>query len=520
MDEIRKRWDSLLAAWHDLPTNRKIGYGAVAAFLITTIVGVSWAYQPEYQVIYYNLTQEEAKFFAEKLKSRGIPRKITSGGKAISVPAEYAMEAITDLAGESPSSGGKFGKGLEMFDGMSIGITPEQQHINYVRAQQSELAKSISHIAPIEFARVHITKPMKSILQRDTKAASASVMVKLRPGTTLSPQVSSSIATMVARSIEGMTSDSVHIMDSNGKTLHGKRNAESSMVGAYFEQRHELEQYLAQNAEEMLTSWLGTGKAIVRVTIDLNAKEIKEKSETFDSENAVAKTRTEKTTKTSNANSKAGNGGASTLFGQKINGMGGTDSGSKSEQQETVTSFNVPSTIKEWQNRFATIEHLSVAAIVDTSGLSKDAKISKEEIERLIKEAVGYKVERKDGVAVLLSKLAGPNTDAFEAEWAAHQQMQKILTIVQYVSISMVGLCGFGVFVVVLRRRAAHAAAMAAAQAAKAAAEEAAAKAIASAQADESGSGMPGELQNDPEALARVLALWLERPEPRERQAA
>src|SRR5262249_42757446 len=149
-------------------------------------------------------------------------------------------------------------------------MTPFTEHVNYLRALQAELARTIMQIDPVTAARVHIVRPDPSPFIREQKPTTASVMLRLRPGSTLSRNIAAGIVSLVSRSVEGLTPDNVTLVDANGRLLSDPHAAEGGSMGPQMEYRRELETYLATKAEGMLAQVLGAGRAVVRVTADIN----------------------------------------------------------------------------------------------------------------------------------------------------------------------------------------------------------------------------------------------------------
>ncbi len=494
--DIMKQLGDLLNRWQAMGRGRKILWLLVGGSCLSLALFVWWVSQPEYRVLYSDLSAEESGAITSKLQSKGVSYKLAAGGSTILVAADQVMQVHVDLTSEGTPGSSKIGKGLDLFDQSSFGSTSFNQHVNFLRAQQSELARTIMQIDPIVFARVHIVMPEKSPFLREQKATTASVLVKLRPGANLNHSVVDGIAALVAGSIEGMTRENVRIIDSSGRLLSDRGDPETGMMGSVIDQRKEIEQYLAGEAERMLEHVLGEGKAIVRVTAELNPKLMREKREMIIAEGRVAKT--EKTTLKKSTGDAPGKG----VAGAGSNtGRAGSSAGSKTEETQQ-SDYEYPRTFQEWQQKQASIDRLTIAAFVD---LGADEKtISMEDIGKTIKQAVGFKPDRDD-IQITQVKMPTATNDAFEKEWAAYQQWQMILAVIRHASIGMIALCAVPLVWVLLRRRAA-----------------AAPPAV-----EPSGEApdilkfrtVSAEFDHNPEALARVLSRWLERAEADQKAA-
>jgi flagellar M-ring protein FliF len=505
MDAFLQQARSLWIRWLALSLPRKMSWALGVGACFTFAGLIYWATQPEYRVLYSGLSAEEAGAITTKLQSRAIPYKLTAGGSTILVPFDQALQVHIDLTSDGTPGSSKLGKGLDLFDQPMIGATPFNQHVNFLRAQQSELARTIMQIDPVVYTRVHIVKPEPSPFIRDQKPTTASVMVKLRPGATLNRTTVAGIVALVAGSVEGLTRDNVRIIDASGRLLSDQRDPDSGMIGSVMEQRKEVEQYLASEAEKMLAHVMGPGRAIVRVTVDMNTKHFREKKEIINAEGRV--TKTEKTTvnKTnSNAAGKSGPVGSTSNLGR--GGPASSGGGGVNSTQETQQSdYDYPRTFQEIDNKHGSIERLTVAAFVDPSTMNGDQPMTVAEVTEIIKKAVGFKADR-DEIQVNSVKMPTLAPVEFPVEDnITAQRWQTVLSIVRYVSMGMVALCAFPIIWALFRRRIAPPTPATAPSAAP--------------QVDKM-KRLSEALERNPEGLAKVLTQWIERSETADRKAA
>src|SRR5579871_5362671 len=195
---LQRLTQQLTQVWLGMSVPRRVSLVVLAALCLATVIGVGyWAAQPDYQVLYSGLGPEDAGAVTAKLQSQGVVFRLAAGGTTILVPAEQVQQLKVDLAVEGlPAKGGK---GFEMFDPNALGMTPFMQHVNYGRALQAELAKTIMSLEPVAFARVHVVQPEPSPFIRDTKPTTASVVLKLKPGLALNRNVAAGIVALVSR---------------------------------------------------------------------------------------------------------------------------------------------------------------------------------------------------------------------------------------------------------------------------------------------------------------------------------
>ncbi|MCX5905780.1 MAG: flagellar basal-body MS-ring/collar protein FliF, partial [Deltaproteobacteria bacterium] len=211
------------------PSQRRLVLVMVVVILSLAGFGslIFWNQQPDFQVLFSNLTQEDMGEMVGKLKEKKIPYQLSSDGKAILVPRDQVYEIRLTLAGEGLPKGG--GVGFEVFDRTNLGATDFVQKLNYQRALQGELARTIRQIKEVEQARVHIVTPRESLFVEDRKKPTASVFVKTRSGMSLGPAQVEGIVHLVASSVEGLDFGSITVVDTSGKIL--SKRADTSPIG-------------------------------------------------------------------------------------------------------------------------------------------------------------------------------------------------------------------------------------------------------------------------------------------------
>lgn len=446
----------LKQVWEGMSVAGRLGFATLAVVCLAAIGGVGyWASQPDYRVLFSGMSPEDAGAVTGKLQAKGIPFQLSAGGTTISVPAALAQQVRVELAVAGLPTGGA--KGYELLDESPLGVTPFLQHVNFGRAIQAELAKTIMQLEPVESARVHIVRPEPSPFVRDQKPTTASVVLKLKPGATLNRSVSAGIVSLVASSVEGLTPDGVTILDTTGRVLSGPRGDKVSAVASLqLEHRRETEAYLASKAEEMLSHLLGPGRAIVRVTADINFKRLREKREHIDPESRVI-TRERTTNKKSTATSTArGAAGSSSNTGKPATDSGSTGNGTQEEESES--SYEFSKTVQDLEQPGGEIERLTIAAMVDLSPRGEEADAAAEpavtlkDVEEIVKRAVGFKPQR-DEIKVTSARLAGTpviaNTDA---DWVVADRWQHYEKIARHLSLGIAAVVALVLGRMILKR--------------------------------------------------------------------
>lgn len=269
-------FDKLNAIWQRIGlVQRAVLAAAVMACIITGSLLTKWATQPEMRLLYGNLSLEQASQIAGKVQEKNIACTLGGGGTSVFVPSEkvYELRAAMAKDGLGPKNGEP---GYELFDNEKLGVSPLVQKLNYSRAVQGELAKTIQFFDGVEYARVHIVRPEQTMFSGEGMKASASVMLKLRPGWRLSQATASAITNLISGAVEGLKSENVTIADSQGNLLTGTTTADPLVTGAntYKDYKAALEQQMTERLMRSLELVLGPGKATVlaSATVDMTSQ--------------------------------------------------------------------------------------------------------------------------------------------------------------------------------------------------------------------------------------------------------
>lgn len=389
-------------------------------FLVATVLGLSmvgfgslifWNQQPDYQVLFSNLTQDDAAEIVSKLKERKVPYQLSGHGGAILVPREQVYEVRLSLASEGLPRGG--GVGFEVFDRTSLGTTDFVQRLNYQRALQGELSRTIRQIKEIEQARVHIVTPKEALFLDEQKKPTASVLVKTRSGMALAPAQVEGIVHLVASAVEGMDPGNVTVVDTSGRILSKKNDTTflGQLTASQLEYQRNIEEGLKKKVQGMLEEVLGFNKAIARVSAEIDFQQVDITEERFDpgtvlrSEQKNLERSTVRGGGSSNGKAKGSEPSVSSSSETNL---------SESERQNEIRNYEVSKINKRIKSPVGTVKRISVAVIVDgihketTDGKGKRQKQyqprSPEEmksLENIVKKAIGYDEERGDQIEVL-----------------------------------------------------------------------------------------------------------------------
>jgi flagellar M-ring protein FliF len=420
------------------------------------IIGYSVTQKDEYHTLFSGLSMEDASNVVAKLKELKVAYKLGMEGTTIYVPKEKAYEIRLMLANQNalPGSGGI---GFELFDKTNYGMTEFMQNVNYKRAIQGELSRTINQMPEVKASRVHIAIPEKTLYTDKEKQATASVFLKLKPGKTLGKEQVQGIVVLVAGSIEGLKAEQVTVIDSTGKILYkgGEPDSPLTISNQQYELQRNVERKLEGSIQTMLDRFLGTDKAIVRATVDLNLRKVEELQEEYSPDKKAISNEKRAHEKSTNKSLKASGvpGVASNVPGPQRNVKPeAPERSSEAEKEEAQISYEVSKTVKKIVEPFGDIKRLSLAIVVDgryekikgkkQEELKYNPRSQKElgDIKDLIARAVGYDEARGDKIEVINMpfEMEGVNEEKEAIQKAERQEL--IRSLVTYGALAVAGL--------------------------------------------------------------------------------
>ena len=412
MDKV---FGQLGAALSAMTLKKKISLLAVIGLTVVGLIYlIQWSGRPTFERLYTGLSVDDAGLIVEQLKSQKIPYRITGGGSCIEVPAEQVYELRMVMASEGLPQGS--GIGFEVFDNAKLGMTEFMQNVNYQRALQGELARTINQIDEIESSRIHIVMPTQTLFIEDATPASASVVLKLKPGKQLGKGQIQGIVHLVSSSISGLETENVTVVDNRGKLLAGKGDATSQtgLSTDQFTYQRKMESTLENRIKTMLEEVLGPDKAIVRVSCELDFMRHEQTEEMFLPENQVVRSEQihdEATTDTSTAAMGVPGVSAnirpnSVGIDNTVQGSSGSDSSTLFRKQDQTKNYEIGKVVSRKVMP-------SAAVIVDGNYQNVSKRKGKEEwqytartaeemtqFEKIVKSAINYDMQRGDTVEI------------------------------------------------------------------------------------------------------------------------
>jgi len=412
-------------SFKNLPQNRKITVILILFLLITgAVVLFNWLSKPNYQPLYSNLSSEDAGAIVANLKEEKIPYQLKDGGSTILVPEDNVHELRLQLATNKVLHKGHIG--FEIFDQTNLGTTEFVQTINYQRALQGELSRTISSLAEIEWARVHLAIPHKSLFIEEEKPPTASVAIRLRPNTRLNKNQINGIVNLISCSVEGLSLKNIKIIDDQGRILSNNPDDYSNQLSqiAKIEYQSRIEENLEKKITHMLEKALGENKVISKASVVLNLKRVESTEEKFDPDQTVVKSE-QRTSESAQ--------------GQTAATPGGSDNSNYQKSDENI-KYELTKAVNHIVEMPGQITRLSIAVMVDGSyeKVGEETKYiprtpeEMKSIQTIVEKAAGYDPSRGDQIEVVNIPFHGKSVDQNQPGATNIQNRQFWLSIAKY----------------------------------------------------------------------------------------
>jgi flagellar M-ring protein FliF len=325
---------------------------------------VQWRQEADFRPLYTGLAPEDAGGIVQKLKESAVEYRLGEGGTSVLAPSARIAELRISMAAAGLPKSGRIG--FELFDKANLGATDFTEHVNYRRALEGELERSVMSLAEVEQARVHLTFSKESVFVEQQEPAKASVLVRLRPGSHLAPQNVLAIDHLVASAVEGLSPDAVSVLDMNGNLL-GRPKAAGTLDGpepseAVLDYRHKVEADLVAKIDSTLEPLLGAERFRAGASVECDFTGGEQSEEIFDPARSVmvSSQRTEDSSGPTSANGVPGT--ASTL--PRPTSRPGTGSSRVSRVTENI-AYQSSRTVKKTRVPAGEVRKMSLAVLVD-----------------------------------------------------------------------------------------------------------------------------------------------------------
>src|SRR5215472_9373521 len=392
--------------------------GSAALVLVLLWVLVYFVNRVEYQTLYADLDPQEAQGIVQKLQELKVPYELAPDGRTVKVASDKLAEVRIQLASQGLPESGRIG--FEIFDRTNFGLTNFQEQVNYQRALEGELARSIMTLAEVEAARVHLVLAKESLFQNSDEQTKASVILKLKNGRSLSASAAQGIVNVVAGSVKGLMPEKVVLIDYRGKILSRNETGDSGLSAQQLDARQKLETELSSKIVQILEPAVGQGKVRPQVSVVMNFQQVEETVEQYDPQGSVVRSQ-QKQEEHQTRNERAGGipGPRSTVSGNPANPAASPEQTAANatpdhllKQNETI-NYEVSKAVRHIVNPVGKIDRVSVAVIIDnhtkvTAGADGKPQTTQEprnademkKYKDLVTAAIGFNPNRGDQLTV------------------------------------------------------------------------------------------------------------------------
>ncbi len=411
-----------------LSSQKKLGLIFSIAAVIALIAGAwMWSQTPDYRVLYSNISDHDGGAIISALQKMNVPYKFSEGGSTILAPDNQVHEIRLRLASQGLPKGGL--AGFELMENQKFGSSQFLEQVNYQRALEGELARSVQSLSAVQSARVHLAISKPSVFARDKQSPSVSVLLNLYPGRVLGPEQVSAIVHLVSSSVPNLPVKNVTVVDQHGNLLsaQNENKSDGGFDAKQLQYIQDLEDNYTKRIEAILTPITGAANVRAQVTADIDFSRIERAEEIYrpnnkESESASIRSQQKVESKSTGSKFDGGIPGALTnrppepasapieVPGEAEEAAQNTPAAPPTDQRmESTINYEVDKTIQHTSQSIGSIRRLSVAVVInyrkkiDDAGNTQHEPLSPEEITKinnLVKEAMGYKESRGDTLTV------------------------------------------------------------------------------------------------------------------------
>lgn len=413
----------LTAIWRRLSLQQKVVTTSLIAFMVLGLAGLLvWSstgsrQESGFKVLYSDLELEEAASITENLQKGGYRYKLENNGRTITVDVKQLYEIRMALAREGLPR--KHGLGYELFDKANFGMTDYVQKLNARRALEGEIQRTIEGLEEVKNARVHIVIPEPTIFLDKQKDAKASVVVKCAAGRELNKDQIRGITHLISSSVDGLKPQNISVIDYGGKLLSNPfGDDEEALTGSRnMELQQNVERYMENKANQILTSILGPSKAYVKIACDLDFDRVEKSMEKYDPESRVV--RSEERIEESKKNAPDGD----------------------NQKERTLTNYEIDKSVQHLIQEVGNIKRLTISVAVDgryeTDKEQKSVFVARsaeelQNIEDLVKNALGYDLTRGDQITVSNVQFDNEFLRQEQQEMRSREKWEFYMTIAKY----------------------------------------------------------------------------------------
>jgi flagellar M-ring protein FliF len=434
--------------------NIALGAGIALAVGIMAAVFMWSMKTSDYRVLLSNYSDRDGGAIVAALAQMAVPYKFSEDGGTILVPSGQVYDARLKLAAQGLPRGGNIG--FELMENQKMGTSQFIEQVNYQRAQEGELARTINSIGSVASSRVHLAIPKPSVFVREKQYPTASVMINLQSGRTLDMGQVNAIVHLVSSSIPELPAKNVTVVDQNGSLLSGKTsdsNDPNKLDPSQLKYVRDIQDNLNRRIEAILTPLLGEGNVKAQVSAEVNFATVEKATETYSPNSNPEKNtiRSQKSNESTSSDPVKGGipGAASNQAGAGKDANAAPSGAATNAKRENIVNYEVDKVVSYTKEPVGGIKRLAVAVVVnlkssvDAEGKTTQKPLTDDEkaqVTALIKEAVGFSQDRGDTINLTNSefKQAEKVDIPEEAFWKPYANLATAKTVLQYLATAVV----------------------------------------------------------------------------------
>lgn len=470
-NENVSRPNDVQALWTRLKANPKIPLLVAASAAVAIVVALLlWAKSPDYRVLYSNINDRDAGAIVAQLTQMAVPYRFNNDGSALLIPTEKVHETRLKLAQQGLPRGGSVG--FELMDEEKFGISQFSEQINYQRALEGELSRTIESLGPVHNARVHLALPKPSLFVREQKAPTASVTLTLQPGRALDDGQINAIVYMLSSSVSGLPPSNVTVVDQAGRLLTQSDGTGRDLNASQLKYTSEIENRYQRRIESILAPVVGGANVRVQVTaqVDFATREQTDEQYQPNQDPKKSAVRSKQISQSDQRGAQQVGGVPGALSNQPVatatapidasaKTQAPTAANAENKETKTIQSSsddrsNVPQskrhdetvnyeldrTIRHTQQKAGTVERLSVAVVLNTITDEKGDSVPMPEeqmtkLEGLVREAMGYSENRGDTLNLVSIAFTEDNKTIETPFWQSPVLINQLLNAGRYLLI-------------------------------------------------------------------------------------
>ena len=458
------------AVLENIRANPRILFFVAAAAAISIVIALMfWAKEPDYRVLYSNISEEDGGAVITQLKQMQVPYRFAEHDGSIEIPSEQIYEVRLKLAQQGLPKGGSVG--FELLDQEKFGISQFNEQVNFQRALEGELSRTIETLGPVRSARVHLAMPKPSLFLQDRKEPSASVTLNLINGRTLDSGQVSAITFMISSAVPGLSADRVTIVDQSGHMM-SQSGAQATQT-TQLQYVRKMESDYQRRIQAILAPIVGTQNVRTQVTAQVDFTQHEQTAEQYQPnsrpENMAIRSRQSSNNEQGGKNAVGGVPGAlsnqppapvSTPIedpaAQQANRQGGANGNNAApaaapaptltpynKQSDETTNYEVDKTLTHIKRNTGVLERLSVAVVVNYKQ-GKDGKpvaLNKaqlDQINALVKEVMGFSDKRGDTLNVVNTLFTDQEEEAPVPLWKQPEFIKLMLSGARYLFVALI----------------------------------------------------------------------------------